>query len=72
MTSPTRSFEPSTLADTTAASVQLNYMHAGESIEPADYPSLCDYLDRVFARPIFAHRIEDDLASLSGLSTAGS
>ena len=61
--------DPFTLADITVSSVLLNYMHAGERIEPADHPALRAYLDRVFARPSFARRIEDDLASLSGLST---
>ena len=61
--------EKITLADITLASVLLNYMHAGERIESADYPSLRAYLDGLFARPSFARRIEEDLVSLSGLST---
>ena len=60
-----------TLADITVGSVLLNYLHAGERIEAADYPSLRAYLDDLFARPTFARRIEEDLASLSGLSTVG-
>ena len=63
--------EEVTLADITVASVLLNYLHAGERIEAGDYPCLRAYLDRLFARPSFARRIEDDLASLSGLSTVG-
>ena len=59
------------LGDITVASVLLNYMHAGESIEASSYPSLRGFLDGVFARPSFARRIEEDLKALSGLSTLG-
>lgn len=60
-----------TLGDVTLASVLLNYLHAGERIDAEAHPSLRAFLDRVFARPTFARRIEDDLKALSGLSTAG-
>ena len=63
--------EAFTLADITVASVLLNYLHAGERIEATSHPSLRAFLDRVFARPSFARRIEDDLKALSGLSTVG-
>lgn len=60
-----------TLGDITVASVLLNYMHAGESIGSASHPSLRRFLDGMFARPSFVRRIEEDLDSLSGLSTVG-
>ena len=60
-----------TLGDITVASVLPNYMHAGESIESTSQPSIRAFLDGTFARPSFARRIEEDLTSLSGLSTLG-
>ncbi|MEM7413103.1 MAG: glutathione S-transferase family protein [Myxococcota bacterium] len=58
------------LGDLTVASVLLNYLHTGERIDASEYPALRAFLDRVFARPTFARRIEADLSMLSGLSTA--
>jgi glutathione S-transferase len=59
------------LGDITMASVLLNYLHAGEQIEPAAYPNLSAFLARMFERKSFADRIEDDLTALGDLSTVG-
>ncbi|MEM9177452.1 MAG: glutathione S-transferase family protein [Myxococcota bacterium] len=61
-----------TLGDVTLASVLLNYLHAGERIDATTYPALRSYLDRVFERPSFARRIEEDLKPLAGFSNAPS
>lgn len=59
------------LGDITVASVLLNYLHAGERIDPGTYPNLSAFLDRMFERRSFADRIEDDLKVLGDLSTVG-
>ena len=57
------------LGDITLASVLLNYLHAGERIDPKAYPNLSAFLKRMFERKSFAARIEDDLETLGELST---
>lgn len=43
------------LADLTAGSIFVNYFHAGESIDPENWPNLSDYVPRLHARPSFQH-----------------
>jgi glutathione S-transferase len=57
------------LGDVTVASVLLNYLHAGERIDPETHPNLSGFLDRMIERKSFANRIEEDLKVLGGLST---
>ncbi|MEM0987134.1 MAG: glutathione S-transferase family protein [Pseudomonadota bacterium] len=42
-----------TLADLTAASIFVNYLHAGETIDPNQWPNLSDYVPRMHNRPSF-------------------
>lgn len=59
------------LGDITVASVLLNYLHAGERIDPGTHTNLSAFLDRMFERKSFADRIADDLQALGELSTVG-
>ncbi|MFT5042514.1 MAG: glutathione S-transferase [Hyphomicrobiaceae bacterium] len=57
------------LCDITLASVLLNYLHAGETIDSSTSPNLRGFLDRMFERPSFASQIDDDLTAVGELST---
>lgn len=57
------------LADITTASVILNYLHTGGRVEASTYPQLRGLLDRMFEREAFRRRIQDDLESLSEISS---
>lgn len=57
------------LADITAASVLLNYLHTGAEVDATRYPDLSRFLERMFARPTFQKRIEEDLSTLAGISS---
>ncbi len=51
-----------TLADLTAASIFVNYFHAGESIDAARWPNLSDYVQRLHMRPSFERIFEQERA----------
>lgn len=42
-----------TLADLTAGSIFVNFLHAGETVDANKWPNLSDYVDRMLARPAF-------------------
>jgi len=58
-----------TLADITAASVLLNYLHTGAELDATLYPDLDRFLENMFDRPTFRARIADDLKMLAGISS---
>ena len=56
------------LADITAASIFVNYRHADETIDPARWPNLSDYVPRMHARPSFQRVLEKEKALVGSAS----
>ena len=54
------------LADIALATHFINLSHAGVQIEPAEYPRLAAYIDRLFQHPAVAHRIAEDKKVFGG------
>ncbi|MEM9178289.1 MAG: glutathione S-transferase family protein [Pseudomonadota bacterium] len=46
------------LVDLTAGSIFVNFRHAGETVDPARWPNLADYVDRMHSRPSFERILE--------------
>jgi glutathione S-transferase len=55
-----------TLADLAVASPFVNFAHAAVAIDPATYPKLTGYLERIHARASFAGMIMSEKAMLGG------
>ena len=56
------------LADLTAASIFVNYFHAGEAIDPGVWPNLSDFVTRMHARPSFEQILKIEEASVGTIS----
>jgi glutathione S-transferase len=54
-----------TLADIAVAGPFANFRHTGTTIDPGRYPRTAAYVDRILARPSFAHWIERETAFLA-------
>jgi glutathione S-transferase len=53
------------LADLAIASPMANLPYMGMSIDPASYPRLANYIERILSRPSFAPWIEREIAMLA-------
>ncbi|MEL7547471.1 MAG: glutathione S-transferase family protein [Pseudomonadota bacterium] len=56
------------LADLTAASIFVNFFHAGERIDAGAWPNLADYVTRMHARPSFDRILTIEKASVGDVS----
>lgn len=56
-----------TLGDVAVASHFVNFRYAGEQVDPARYPRLAAFVDRMLGRPAFAACLEDEAAFLKAL-----
>ncbi|WP_066014047.1 glutathione S-transferase family protein [Endozoicomonas atrinae] len=54
------------LADIALATHFINLSHAGVQVEPAEYPRLAAYIDRLFLHPAVAFRIAEDKKVFGG------
>ena len=54
------------LADIALATHFINLSHAGVLVEPAEYPRLAAYIDRLFQHPAVAYRIAEDKKVFGG------
>ena len=54
-----------TLADIAVAGPFANFRHTNTNVDPARYPRTVSYVDRILARPSFAHWVERETAFLS-------
>lgn len=57
-----------TLADLTAGSIFVNYLHAGEHVDAARWPNLSDYVTRLHARASFEHLLEQERRLVGNVS----
>ncbi len=56
------------LADLTAGSIFVNFRHAGETVDPNQWPSLSAYVERMHTRPSFARLIEREKKAVGAVS----
>jgi glutathione S-transferase len=56
-----------TIADLSVPSMFLNAHYAGHDVDPRRWPKLADYLQRMFAHPLYAKRIEAERTPLEGM-----
>jgi len=49
-----------TVADATIGSMMVNFIHCGESVDPARWPNLAAYVARLHARPSFKALIDEE------------
>jgi glutathione S-transferase len=54
-----------TLADIAVAGPFANFRHTGTKVDPERYPRTVAYVDRILARPSFAHWVERETAFLA-------
>lgn len=57
-----------TLADVTAGSIFVNMRHAGEEVDPARWPLLAAYVERIHARPSFTKILEREREAVGAVS----
>lgn len=60
--------DQASLADITAGSIFVNYLHAGETVDADLWPNLADYVDRMLARPAFERVLEREREAFGAVS----
>ena len=58
------------IADISVATMLVNYDHAGEDVNPARWPRLCSYADRLLQRPAFKLLIDEEAPLVKQLMAA--
>lgn len=56
------------LADLTAGTIFVNFLHAGETVDAARWPNLSDYVTRLHARPAFERALDAEREMIGALS----
>ncbi|MEO0548962.1 MAG: glutathione S-transferase family protein [Pseudomonadota bacterium] len=57
-----------TLADLTAGSIFVNFLHAGETVDANRWPNLADYVARMLVRPSFENVLEREREAVGSVS----